>query len=184
MPLPKILRDHDERAAHFSAGSADAARTPFIVGWREWAGLPDFAIARIKAKMDTGARTSALHADSIEIFSRKGEDWVRFDVTGEAADAPWHEARLHDRRVVRSSNGVGEERCFIMTTLSLAGRAWRMEMSLTNREKMELPLLVGRNALAGRMLVDADRSWLCGRPLGEGETRRRKPARARRGADE
>lgn len=178
MRLPKIIRDSDETAPAFSAGRAAAGSGRFVVGWREWTGLPDLSIARIKAKMDTGAKSSSLHADSIELFARDGAEWVRFDVSGEAQDAPWHEAPVTGRRMVRSSNGISEERCFIETALSLAGRTWKVEMSLTNREKMELPLLVGRNALAGRVLVDADRSWLCGRPLAApAEPRRRRGAR-------
>ena len=180
MPLPKILLDGDARLAGFPpAQPLPAGRC--IVGWREWVRLPGLGIARIKAKIDTGARTSALHAKSIVAFERDGEQWVRFDLSGEEADAPWHEARIVDHRTVRSSNGGTEMRPVIRTAFGLAGsRDWHVEISLTNRERMDLPLLVGRQALAGRVLVDADRSWLCGGqprwplPVGGGAPRSRR----------
>ena len=77
---------------------------------------------------------------------------------------PWHEAPVSDRRVVRSSNGETELRYVIRTALSIAGQTWSVDITLTNRERMDLPMLIGREALAGRALVDPQRSWLCGRP--------------------
>lgn len=179
MPLPKILLTGDERLSAFTdhPGKDDGVR--IVVGWREWAGLPGLGIARVKAKLDTGARTSALHANSIEPFETGGADWVRFDVTGEAVHVPWHEAPVADRRSVRSSNGETELRFVIRTDLALAGRTWPVEVTLTNRERMELPMLIGREALAGRILVDAERSWLWGRPLLRAPRKPRAP-RARR----
>jgi hypothetical protein len=164
MPLPKILLISDRRLAAFPELATDAGDNVLIVGWREWAGLPGLGIARVKAKIDTGARTSALHANSIEPFKVRGALWVRFDVTGEAENVPWHEAKVADRRNVRSSNGETELRFVISTELLLAGRIWPAEITLTNREKMDLPMLIGREALSGRVLVDAARSWLWGRP--------------------
>jgi hypothetical protein len=166
MPLPKVLLDGDERLGAFAKhGKLARSEARFVVGWREWAGLPRLGIARVKAKIDTGARTSALHANSIEFYESDGEPWVRFDVAGEGKSAPWHEARVADRRSVRSSNGGTELRFVIRTELALGGRAWAANITLTNRERMELPMLIGREALAGRVLVDAERSWLCGQPV-------------------
>jgi hypothetical protein len=163
---PKILLNGDERLDAFVEPAGLNGRDGHVVvGWREWVGLPDLGIARVMAKMDTGARTSALHANSIEVFQVDGASWLRFDVTGEAETVPWHEAPLADRRLVRSSNGETELRYVIRTGLCLAGRNWPIEISLTNRERMELPMLIGRGALAGRLLVDAERSWLWGRPI-------------------
>ena len=183
MPLPKILLDGDPRLAAFPPSPALRAGRS-VVGWREWVRLPDLGIARIKAKIDTGARTSALHAKSIVAFERAGEPWVRFDLSGEDAGAPWHEARIVDHRSVRSSNGGTEVRPVIRTAFGLAGsRDWSVEITLTNRERMDLPLLVGRQALAGRVLVDAERSWLCGgQPRAQLPSPDAAPARRRRPA--
>jgi hypothetical protein len=164
LSIPKILLDGDVRLAAFAARSDRDSGDRLIVGWREWASLPELGIAQVEAKIDTGARTSALHANSIEPFERRGAAWVRFDVTGESETVPWHEARVTDRRSIRSSNGGTELRYVIRTGLTLAGRTWPIEITLTNRERMEQPMLIGREALAGRVLVDAQKSWLCGRP--------------------
>lgn len=163
MRAPKILLDGDRRLAAFRSSSALDEHAQ-VVGWREWVSLPDLGIARITAKIDTGARTSSLHAGSIEPFEADGALWARFDVMGESEAVPWHEAPVSDRRVVRSSNGEAELRYVIRTSLAIAGKSWPIEITLTNRERMELPMLIGREALAGRALVDPERSWLCGRP--------------------
>jgi hypothetical protein len=181
MNPPKILLAGDARLAAFPAAEGSEANAPGVVGWREWVGLPELGIARVEAKIDTGARTSALHAGSIEAFEADGETWVRFDVTGEGENVPWHEAPVADRRSVRSSNGETELRYVIRTELALAGRVWPVEISLTNRERMELPMLIGREALAGRVLVDAEKSWLWGRPRWRpASSRRFRPATRRR----
>lgn len=186
MPLPKILLDGDERLGAFSEQSVLNRREGrVVVGWREWVGLPRLGIARAKAKIDTGARTSALHANSIECYESDGKAWVRFDVAGQGRGAPWHEAPVADRRTVRSSNGETELRFVIRTELALGGRSWAANITLTNRERMELPMLIGREALAGRVLVDAERSWLCGQPVastGEQHQPSRRKSLARLGA--
>ena len=188
MPTPKILLEGDQRLGAFPDRHVGDSDERLVVGWREWAGLPLLGIARVKAKMDTGARTSALHANSIDPFDLKGALWVRFDVTGETEHAPWHEAPVADRRQVRSSNGGTELRFVIATDLLLAGRVWPIELTLTNRERMDLPMLIGREALAGRLLVDAEKSWLWGRPgwrspqppVGRSAARRRRGVGERR----
>jgi len=165
MPPPKILLTGDRRLTAFPTDGGEPSESLIVVGWREWAGLPELGIARVKAKVDTGARTSALHVNSMEAFVRRRQPFVRFDVTGEAESMPWHETPVADRRLVKSSNGEAELRFFIRTELWLAGSTWRVEISLTNRERMDLPMLIGREALAGRVLVDADKSWVWGRPV-------------------
>ena len=165
MRQPKIILEGDERLVGFPSVPSGRDSAVLVVGWREWAGLPEFGIAYIEGKMDTGARTSALHVNSIEAFETGGRPSVRFDVSGEAETAPWHEARVADRRLVRSSNGEAEMRYVIRTELVLAGRSWPIEITLTNRERMDLPMLIGREALAGRALVDPDKSWLWGQPV-------------------
>lgn len=179
MRLPKIILEGDERLAGLgTAPSALLAEVP-VVGWREWAGLPGLGIARVEAKMDTGARSSALHVSSIEAFEDGGRAAVRFDVIGESETVPWHEALVADRRMVRSSNGEAELRFVIRTDLALAGRTWPIDLTLTNRERMELPMLVGREALAGRVLVDAEKSWIWGKPVWRDVARSGRPRRPR-----
>lgn len=134
-----------------------------IAGWREWVGLPELGVGRIKAKLDTGARTSALHAFGIEQFERDGSAWVRFEVhpvQRSTRSVVIAEAPLVDRRRVRSSSGRAEERLVIMTRLSLGSAGWPVEITLTRRDAMGFRMLVGRQALRRRVLVDSGRSWL------------------------
>ena len=124
---------------------------PLTFGWEEWIGLPDLGLPAISAKVDTGARTSALHASDIEIFGSSAKPKVRFHVypeTGRDDLAIPCSADLIDRREVTSSNGETELRCVIVTTLSVAGQDWPIEITLTNRTGMANRMLLGRQALA------------------------------------
>jgi len=174
---PTILLEGDSRLSAFAFRSGYGEGSRVVVGWREWVSLPELGIARVAAKIDTGARTSALHADRIELDERAGGMVVRFHVVGEGdpAATPRHEAPLLDRRMVRSSNGESELRCVIRTLLVLAGRSFDIELTLTNRAGMELPMLIGRAALAGQALVDPEQSWTWERP--RGPRRRKRPLR-------
>jgi ribosomal protein S6--L-glutamate ligase len=137
--------------------------SPLVFGWLEWAVLPDLGIPAIRAKVDSGARTSCLHADDIEEFEKDGEVWVRFltrPVTRRPEIAVPCEARLHDKRSVISSNGHAEERCVIRTRLKIGRRVWPAEFTLTNRDTMRYRMLLGRSATAGRALVDPGESFL------------------------
>lgn len=138
-----------------------------IIGWREWVGLPDFGIEAIKAKVDTGARSSSLHAFNLREFDREGERWVRFivhpvqrkiDVTVEV------EARILEYRSVRSSSGKATKRPVIITQLKLLGITWPVELTLASRDKMGFRMLLGREAFRGRFLVDAGNSYFGGKP--------------------
>lgn len=137
------------------------------VGWREWVGLHDLAIRSVKAKIDSGARSSCLHAFDIEPFERAGEPWVRFEVHPIQRNdrlVKSCEARVFDRRRVRSSNGVASERFVILTTLDLIGHRLPIELTLANRDAMGFRMLIGREAIRGRFLIDSGRSYLGGRP--------------------
>jgi hypothetical protein len=137
------------------------------IGWREWIALPELGIDWIKVKVDTGARSSALHASQLEPFVRDGEDWVRFRVhpiqrtrVGEIeAVAP-----VVDRRKVRSSSGKASWRPVIETTIAWREHRWSIELTLANRDSMGFRMLLGRQAFRGRFLVDAGRSYFGGRP--------------------
>jgi hypothetical protein len=164
MQALKILRLGDPHLRGFADRRLPVHQGLPLVGWREWVGLPDLGIVRIAAKMDTGARTSALHADSLKPLTRHGVAFIRFDVTGEDEKTPWHELPLLGRRSVRSSNGESEMRYVVAMRLRVGGEEWVIDVTLTNRERMEMPMLIGREALAGRVLVDAAKSWLGGAP--------------------
>jgi hypothetical protein len=139
--------------------------TTNTVGWREWVALPELGVARIKAKLDTGARTCALHAFSIERFRRHGEAWVGFDVHPEQrADEPvvHAEARVIDERRVSDSGGHREMRVVIATRLVIGRLGWPIELTLANRDSMRFRLLIGRAAMRHRLSIDPGRSYLQG----------------------
>lgn len=147
--------------------AAGRSREIQVVGWREWVALPELDIARTKAKVDTGARTSALHAFDVEDFERDGQRWARFEIHPHqrtARGAVVAEAQLVDLRPVRSSSGRAEQRWVIETTIDLAGVRWPIELTLTRRDAMGFRMLVGRQAIRRRFLVDPGRSWVGGLP--------------------
>ena len=137
-----------------------------IVGWREWVELPDFGIPSIKAKVDTGARTSSLHAFELEEFKRGKRTWVRFEVHSEQRrrePAYLVEAPLVEHRRVRPSSGQTELRPVIRTTIALLRQTFEIELTLTRRDAMGFRMLLGREATRRRFLVDPGRSFLNGR---------------------
>lgn len=136
---------------------------PLILGRREWVALPDLGLFAIKAKVDTGARTSALHAEAVETFGPASAARARFLVRPlleEPELAVWCEADLLGERDVMSSSGERECRCIISTTLRVGGRAWPIELGLTNRGGLAHRMLLGRQAIQPGMLVDPARSFL------------------------
>lgn len=138
-----------------------------VVGWREWVGLPSVGVDWLKAKIDTGARTSSLHAFGVEEFDREGVSWVRFEVhpwQRSADDAVRVEVPVHDRRAVRSSSGHVEERFVVLLQLRLGERVVPAEVTLTRRDEMGFRMLVGREVLRQGYVVDAASSYLGGRP--------------------
>jgi hypothetical protein len=131
------------------------------LGWRERAALPQLGIARLRAKLDTGARSSALHVDALDVFERDGATWLRFDV-GLGRRVPRRvvcEAPALGRRVVTDSGGHRGERWFIRSRVALAGRSFEAEIGLADRRGMLFPLLLGRTALDGRFRVDPALSY-------------------------
>lgn len=134
-----------------------------VIGWREEVALPELGIAEIKAKIDTGARSSALHAFNIETFEREGKTMVRFQVHPYQRDSHrtvTAEAELLDRREVRNSGGVQQMRPVIHTPVKLGNQEWMIELTLTNRDVMGFRMLLGRQAIRKRFLVDSSRSFV------------------------
>jgi len=136
---------------------------PRSLGWREWAALPELGIDRIKVKVDTGARTSTLHAYGIDFFRQGDEDWVRFQIhpiQRNVRVSVEARARLADRRRVRSSSGHERLRPVIQTPIVLGGERWPIELTLVRRDMMGFRMLLGRQAIRKRFVVDPARSFV------------------------
>jgi hypothetical protein len=139
-----------------------------VLGWREWVALPELGVPRIKCKIDTGARTSALHTFRVERFRERGRERVRFwihplqrRVDVEVACV----ADLVDERVVTDSGGHRERRLVVETALEIGAHRFPIELTLTRRDTMRFRMLLGRTALFARFVIDPARSYLTGRPL-------------------
>lgn len=141
-----------------------------ILGSEEWCSFPELGIPIIKARVDSGAKTSALHAINIAPFKKEGQNWVKFDINpiqNNVKTVIHCEAPLIDRRIVKSSSGFREERYVIQTNLEIGNSNWHIEMTLTNRDSMGFRMLLGREAMSGRVLVDPEQQYLLGQPTSD-----------------
>jgi len=143
--------------------------TQTVLGWREWVSLPDLGIPAIKAKIDTGAKTSSLHAFRIEPFSKGAEERIRFWLHPLRKKQDIElicEAEIRDKRIVKDSGGHTEERYVIETGVHVGAHKWNIELTLTSREDMMFRMLLGRSAIIdGNMVIDPTASYVTGRSL-------------------
>lgn len=141
-----------------------------ILGSEEWCSFPELGIPTIKARVDSGAKTSALHAINIAPFIKNEANWVRFDINpiqNNLKTVIHCEAPLIDKRIVKSSSGFREQRYVIQTNLQIGDSQWPIEMTLTNRDSMGFRMLLGREAMSGRVLVDPEQQYLLGQPTSD-----------------
>lgn len=149
--------------------------TSLVIGWREWIELPALGIRRLKAKIDTGARSSSLHAFDLKTFERDDKEFVQFKVhplQRNSKKTVTCEAEILEYRSVRSSTGHAQKRPVILTTIEALGEEWEIEVTLANRDEMGFRMLLGREAVRGKFLVDAFNSFYGGQPK---KKRRKKP---------
>lgn len=138
-----------------------------LLGWREWAGLPELNINRIKAKIDTGARSSALHAFAIDPYRKGGQRWVMFSIHPRQRHSDISiecHAPIKDRRLVSDSGGHKQRRYVIETRIILGQSIFTAEMTLTNRDSMLFRMLIGRTAMSSRFIIDPNASYVQGKP--------------------
>ena len=148
-----------------SGKSSDKLPHPVEIGWCELVDLPELGLGGMHAKIDSGARTSSLHATRIRLFERDGNRWVRF----RSPRSPGHdpvdiEAPLIEKRMITSSNGAQQERLVIGTKVRLGDFEWEGQLTLANRTPMAFPVLVGRRALRRGFLVNSAKRWMLGKP--------------------
>ena len=153
-----------------------------IVGWREWVRLPNLGIRRIKAKVDTGARSSSLHVFDLEEYVQDGQAFVRFGMHPRQRNTAFTveaSAPIFDKREVKSSTGESTLRHVIRTSVLLLGREIEIDLTLTNRDQMGFRMLLGREAIRNRFLVDSGRSYLGGRPTKSKKRQSRKGTKSK-----
>lgn len=142
-------------------------RELITLGWREWVSLPDLGLPHIKAKVDTGARTSAIHAFALKTYTANDQERVEFKMHPNQKDTDTVvvcDAAVIDKRVVTDSGGHKEERLVIETTLQIGEQAWSIEATLTGRDDMLFRMLIGRTAMKKRAIVNPGRSYVVGKP--------------------
>ncbi len=140
-------------------------KTKLTVGSLEVCNLPDIGIFDLQIRVDTGAKTSSLHVDNLVKYKVEGKPWVKFDMHPDVYNVDEViscESKLHDIRTIKSSNGVSEERYVIKTLFELGGQSWPIEITLTNRADMRNLMLLGREGMKNRILVDPSKTFLLG----------------------
>jgi hypothetical protein len=154
---------------------AGSRRERSVIGWREWVCLPELGVARIKAKVDTGARSSSLHAFDIQYFERDGRQFVRFrlhPLQRNTRLVTVAEAEVIEFRPIKSSTGHVTSRPVVRTQIQLMGSCWPIEVTLASRDEMGFRMLLGREAVRGRFVVDAGGSYFGGKMDGHGQKER------------
>lgn len=137
-----------------------------LVGALELCDLPELQIRALNVRIDTGAKTSSLHVDNLDEFERDGKRWVAFDIHPDIHNVKQilrREARVKELRVVKSSNGIAEKRYLVDTVIRLSDREWHIDLTLTDRSGMTYLMLLGRQAMAGRIIVDPGREYVLGK---------------------
>ena len=136
------------------------------IGWREWVALPDLGLPAIKAKIDTGARTSALHAFVIDPYQQDGIDMLRFLIHPIQRNQDFQvecHCPVYDMREVTDSGGHREMRYVIQSNVRIGNGSWPIELTLTNRDTMSFRMLLGRKAMEQRFIVDPGAEYINGK---------------------
>jgi hypothetical protein len=134
-----------------------------VIGWREWVTLPDYGIHEIKAKVDSGARTSSIHAFDLKKYKRGNAEYVKFYIhpnQNDNEDEVECRAKVLEYRKIKSSNGAVELRPVVLTSIQLMDEVWEIELTLTNRDEMGFRMLLGRESIRKRFLIDTGKSFL------------------------
>lgn len=136
-----------------------------LIGSIEMCHLPSFGVSDLQTRIDTGAQTSSLHVDKIEKFKKGGKPWVRFDLHPDfynLDEVVACESPLHDVRKIKSSNGQSEQRHVIKTILGMGGQEWPIEITLTDRSEMSYLMLLGRQGMADKVIIDPSQTYITG----------------------
>lgn len=163
------MTDNNPHQALHDDTSFHRENKKILVGWREWVSLPELGIFAIKAKVDTGARTSCLHTFAIQEYEKENEKWVKFKIhpiQDEEDTIQECHAKVIDMRTVRDSGGHESFRYVINTLLVIGPCRYQIEITLTARDKMKFRMLLGRTAMEGRLLVDPKASFIVQAPQG------------------
>lgn len=175
------MSGQDDNSGHTVTMAARKKSTPAqMIGWREWLALPDLKIPHVKAKIDTGARSSCLHAIDVVESRRGDQSYVRFKVhplqrnTKQVIEV---KAKVLEYRRIRSSNGISSLRPVIVTNISWQGMSWPIELTLTGRADMGFRMLLGREAIRSRFLVDTSASFYGGKPLAVPKKKSKTPSK-------
>jgi len=133
------------------------------IGALELGELPNLDITSLQVRIDTGAKTSSLHVDNVSHYNKAGKPWVKFDIHPDVYDVNTVKtchSKVEDTRKIKSSNGTSEQRCVIKTIFKIGERQWPIELTLTDRSDMNYPMLLGRQGMGDRVLVDPSKTFM------------------------